>query len=296
MKQSLSFQSEQEFQNFCSQLLSAEFDNFQAIEGAGGDGGLDGMIGDTAIQVYYPDKTNRTTKKYKEKIDADIPKLIKTSKQFGAAFNKWIFVVPDDLRYEVVLHLVKKSTETGIQCVHWGASKLTELVNKHPHVKNTFPGIFLPDLQQEMSGLEGSITRYLRPRNQFNVEIITDDDFKAIDEGITQKYHVQSRGAQNRFGGSSATFAVDEIYRQEANRSHAELRRKKAASDRAFQLEIEELDDVYIEAVRKVRESMNMRGIPGSGIEKKELDSLEAWKKREVEKLNLKYGKQAESV
>lgn len=295
MKQSLHFQSEQEFQNFCSQLLSAEFDNFQAVEGAGGDGGLDGIIGDTAVQVFFPDKSNRTAKKYTDKIDQDLAKLVETSKKFNVVFQKWIFVVPDDLRYEVVLYLAKKTSEMGVECLHWGASKLTELVNKHPHVKNTFPGIFLPDLQQEMIGLEGSISRYLRPRNEFNVEIITEDDFKSIDQAITEKYKAQARGVQNRFGGSSAVFAADEVYRQEANRGHVELRRKKAASDRAYQLEIEELEDIYKGAVTKVRESMNMRGIVGSGIEKKELDNLEAWKKREIEKLNLKYGKSPSS-
>ena len=149
----------------------------------------------------------------------------------------------------------------------------------------------MPDLQEEMSDLQGSINKFLRPRNQFNVEIITDDDFKSVDKEITEKYQRQARGAQNRFGGSSAVFTADEAYRQAANSAKAELRRKKAASDRAYQLEIEELEDVYQEAYTKIRESMNMRGISGSGIEKKELGKLDAWKAREIEKLNLKYGK-----
>jgi len=191
----------------------------------------------------------------------------------------------------VVAHLQKKSQETGLQCIYWGATKLHELINKYPHIKNEFPGIFLPDLQEDINDLQGSINKFLRPRNQFNVEIITDDDFKSIDQEITQKYQAQSRNAQNRFGDSSAAFTVDEAYRKEANRTRAELRRKKQASDNAYKLEIAELDDIYQEAFNKIRESMNMRGILNSGIEKKELGKLGAWKDREIEKLNLKYGK-----
>lgn len=289
MKQSLNFQSEQEFQNFFGQLSSAEMPDFLAVEGAGGDKGFDGLSNNTAYQVYYP--SSKTRKKYIKKIDDDVAKVQRSKLELGIGIEKWIFVVPEDLGIDVVAHLQKKSQETGMQCTYWGATKLSELINKHPHVKNAFPGIFLPDLQEEMSGLQGSINSFLRPRNQFNVEIITDDDFTSIDQEITQKYHNQARGAQNRFGGSSAALAADESYRQEANRALAELRRKKQASDNAYKLENAELDDIYQEAFDKIRESMNMRGIPGSGIEKKELDKLDLWKAREIEKLALKYGK-----
>lgn len=291
MKQALNFQSEQEFQNFFGQLSSAELPDFLAVEGAGGDKGFDGLSDKTAYQVYYP--SIKTSKKYIKKIDDDVAKVQKSKSELGIVIEKWVFVVPEDLGIDVVAHLQKKSQETGMQCTYWGATKLTELLNKHSHVKNAFPGIFLPDLQEEMSGLQGSISKFLRPRNQFNVEIITEDDFKSIDKSITDKYHNQARGVQNRFGGSSAVFAADEAYRQQANAAHAELRRKKSASDRAYQLEVEELEDVYKEAFTKIRESMNMRGISGSGIEQKELGGLEVWKKREIEKLNLKYGKEA---
>ncbi len=289
MKQVLNFQSEQEFQNFFGQLTSAELPDFQAVEGAGGDKGFDGLSNNTAYQVFYP--TNRTSSKYIKKIDEDINKMLKSKGELGLTIEKWILIVPEDLAIDVVAHLQKKSKETDLQCTYWGATKLTEMLNKYPHVKNAFPGIFLPDLQDEMNGLQGSINRYLRPRNSFNVEIITDDDFISIDKGITEKYHAQSQGVQRRFAGTSAVYAADEAYRQQANASKRELRRKKDASDRAYQLKIEELEDVYQEACTKIRESMNMRGIPGSGIEKKELDKASSWKSREIEKLNLKYGK-----
>ena len=257
MKQALNFQSEQEFQNFFGQLSSAEIPDFLAVEGAGGDKGFDGLSNEVAYQVYYP--SVRKDKKFIQKIDEDIAKVLESRDELGITITKWVFVVPEDLRIDVVAHLQKKSQETGMQCTYWGATKLTELLNKHPHVKNAFPGIFLPDLQEEMSDLQGSINKFLRPRNQFNVEIITDDDFKSVDKEITEKYQRQARGAQNRFGGSSAVFTADEAYRQAANSPKAEL--------------------------------MNMRGISGSGIEKKELGKLDAWKAREIEKLNLKYGK-----
>lgn len=293
MKQALNFQSEQEFQNFFGQLCSAELPDFLAVEGAGGDKGFDGLSDKTAYQVYYP--SVRTKNKYIKKIDDDIAKVMASKSELGLTIERWIFVVPEDLGIEVVAHLQKKSEETTLQCTYWGATKLSELLNKYPHIKNAFPGIFLPDLQEEMSGLQSSVNKFLRPRNQFNVEIITDDDFKSIDQEITEKYHAQARSVQNRFSGTSAVFAADEAYRQQANRAHAELRRKKQASDNAYKLELAELDDVYQEAFDKIRESMNMRGISGSGIENKELGKLDVWKAREIEKLNLKYGKNSDS-
>lgn len=290
MKQALNFQSEQEFQNFFGQLSSAELPDFLAVEGSGGDMGFDGLSDKTAYQVYYP--SVRTGKKYIQKIDKDIEKVLLSMTKLNLVIERWVLVVPEDLMIEVVAHLQNKSKEVSLQCSYWGATKLTELLNKYPYIKNAFPGIFLPDLQEEMNGLQGSINKFLKPRNQFNIEIITDSDFKSVDDEISQKYHTQSRSAQNRFGDSSAVFAADEAFRQQANSAKAELRRKKSASDRAYQLEIEEIEDLYQDAFTKIRESMNMRGISGSGIEKSELVKLDNWKKREIEKTNLKYGKE----
>ena len=194
MKQTLHFQSEQEFQNFIGQLFLAEFPNFQAIEGSGGDGGLDGLDGNTVYQVFFPDLKNRNLAKYKRKIDSDLPKAIKTTEKLGIKLLRWILVVPEDLRFETIGYLSQKSKETGIVCLSWGATKLNELINKYPHIRNSFPGIFLPDVKSDIGEVKTSIDNLSRPKTFTNVEIITDKDFKNIKNQITEEFHQKTKG------------------------------------------------------------------------------------------------------
>ena len=85
--------------------------------------------------MFFPEEKNRKKVKYIAKIDEDLAKLIVTIDKHKLTINRWIFVIPEDLYYEVVLHLQKKSKEIGIECLYWGATRLTALVNKHPHIK-----------------------------------------------------------------------------------------------------------------------------------------------------------------
>jgi hypothetical protein len=119
VKQILHFLNEHDFQNFTSQLFGEELPSFQPIEGAGGDGGLDGIETETAYQMYFPEQKNRTKQKYLAKIDDSLTKLQATIESKSLTIKRWIFVVPEDLQYEVVLHLQKKSQNTGIECLYW---------------------------------------------------------------------------------------------------------------------------------------------------------------------------------
>lgn len=293
MKTSLHFLSEQEFQNFSSQLFAAEFPTFQAIEGSGGDGGLDGLNKTIAFQMFFPDLKNRNLNKYIEKIDDSLKKLIKTIQEKQLTITQWILVVPEDLRYEVVIHLQNKSTELGFDCLYWGATKLTELVNKHPHIRNSFPGIYLPDVKEDLGDVKDGISSLNRPRSPFNVEIITEKEFLEKDQTIDDEYKQRTQGAIQRFGtSSSAHIAVSEAYRQEANKKKKELRKKKATSDRAYELERQDIEDHFTEVLRHKQNEMERRGLYNSGIAKREFGLIEIRKQRELNKLKLKYGKE----
>ncbi len=294
MKQTLHFQSEQEFQNFVGQLFSAEFPNFQAIEGAGGDGGLDGLDGNTIYQVFFPDLKNRNHSRYKGKIDSDLPKAIKTAEKLDIDLARWILIVPEDLRFETIGYLNQKSKEKGIVCLAWGATKLNELINKHPHIRNSFPGIFLPDVRDDISDVKISIDNLSRPKTLTNVEIVTDKDFQSIKNKITEEFHQKAKGASIRFGDSSASQASSVIYQKEANTKMDELRIKKERSDKAFELEKQDIEVTYDKILQTAKEEMNSRGLSSSGIANKRYSEIEDQKIREIGKLKLKYGKDSD--
>lgn len=296
MKTSLHFLSEQDFQNFCSQLFSAEFPTFQAIEGSGGDGGLDGLDRNIAFQMFFPDPKNRTAPKYIEKIDNTLTKLVKTIQEKQLTITQWVFVVPEDLRYEVVIHLQKKGQELGLDCLHWGATKLTELVNKHPHVRDSFPNIFLPDVKEDLGDVKDGIASLGRPRSILNVEVITDREFRDRDQAFDEEYRQQTQGLIQKYGtSSSAHIAASEAYRQQTNKKKRELREKKAASDRSYELERQDVEDHFTELLRAKKDEMAKRGIYNSGIAEREFSLIEQRKQRELEKLQLKYGKEAQA-
>lgn len=295
MKQSLHFLSEQEFQSFFGQLSSAEISNFQAVESAGGDMGFDGLSGTIAYQVYYPEEKNRTDAKFIDKIDRDTAKVLNAKNELGIEITDWIFVVPEDLRIKVVAHLQKLSEKIGLNCTYWGATKLTELITKYPYIRNSFPGIFLPDIKEDLSDVKDKLISLSIPRtqNSFNVEIMTDKEFEERDKAIDNEYRQQSMSVTRQFGReSSAHIAADAIHRQKANQNKKDLRLKKEASDRAYELEKQEIEDWFSERVDKIRESFAIRGLGGSGLESSYIGKAEAKKNRELEKLKLKYGKE----
>lgn len=293
MKQALIFQSEQEFQSFFGQLASAEIPSFQAVEGSGGDSGFDGISVTTAYQVYFPLEKNRTEANYISKIDKDLEKVISSSKSMGLDIKEWVFVVPEDLRIKVVAHLIKKSQETGITCTHWGATKLTELVTKHPHIQDSFPTIFLPPVREGIQDIQDTLDENQKPRVLTSVEIIGDQEFIDKRKIITDEYHEQTQSFMRVHGTSSSAYlAADMAYKKEADNKIKELQMKKEKSDKAYQLEFDEINEYFEEQTRKVNDDMAKRGIYNSGIRLKELGLLEIKKKRAIERLKLKYGKE----
>lgn len=294
MKQILHFLDEADFQNFTAQLFSEEFPSFQAIEGAGGDGGLDGIEGETAYQMFFPEEKNRNKAKYIAKIDKDLTKLSATIESQNLTITRWIFVIPEDLHYEVVLHLQKKSKEFGMECLYWGATKLTALVNKHPHIKNAFPGIFLTDLKVDMERVTDSVSELSRRTAASSTDIIKDDDFSAELQRIKSQMQGEQHDVNVRFGNTSLPQAASVAIRKKYMPMIDALQRRKQASDKMYDLELREINIQFDELVEKKNSEHVGRGTFHSGFRGQDIEKIEEKRMIELQKLAVKYGKPLE--
>jgi len=293
MKTALKFQSEGEFQNFFGQLCSADIPNFQAVEGSGGDAGFDGLNGSVAYQVYFPEEKNRILKNYIDKIDTDLAKVLANKQKLGIEVTEWIFVVPEDLRIEVVTHLQKKSTETGVSCHYWGATKLLELVTKYPYIQDSFPTIFLPPVRDGIRSIQESLDSGQKPRVLTSVEVIGDKEYQAKRATLIDEYKNKTQSFLRAHGASSsAHLAADMAFKNEADGKIKELMLKKEASDKAYALELDEINEYFDELITKTNERMARRGLFQSGIKDNANSKVEIQRKRAVERLNLKFRKE----
>lgn len=294
MKQILHFLDEGDFQNFTAQLFSEEFPSFQAIEGAGGDGGLDGIEGETAYQMFFPEQKNRTKKKYVEKIDKDLAKLKATAEEHDLTVTRWIFVVPEDLNYEVVLHLKKRSKEYDIECLYWGATKLTTLVNKHPHIKSAFPGIFLTDLRVDMERVTNGLEALSQRTASSTADILKEDDYLAQVKQIKTRWKDEMHSINIRFGNSSVPQTATSALQKKYQPMFDELQRRKQTSDKMYELELKEINIHFNELVEKKNSEHVGRGTFHSGFRGQDIDKIEEKRTIELEKLSIKYGKSLE--
>ena len=296
MKNNLRFESEKDFQDFFAQIRGAEIPDFQAIEGSGGDMGLDGIDDDTAYQVYFPEPKNRTESNYISKIDTDLEKAIKANTELELGIKKWIFVVPEDLRPKVVAHLRKKTDETGIKCLYWGATKLEELVGKFPHVRNSFPSIFLPDYAPKFDQIVDKIDNL--PTNTHStildgVEVVPDTIYSETIKAFREEYNNELRNIVNRFGTNSSThIAAGQIAKEKIDRQIRELNLKKERSDKAYAIALEELNETFDEKLSEIREDYARRNIFDSGMRIRDEGKLGIKRQRAIDKLNLIFGKE----
>lgn len=289
-KQILKFQSEGEFQNFFGQLASAEFEDFQPVEGSGGDLGFDGIKGQTAYQVYYPTKKSQSLSDYKNKIDKDVEKVLASKDKLGFDITEWVLIVPEDLTISVISHLMKKPKETGISCTYWGATKLQQLVTKHPHIQDSFPLIFLPPVRKGIQNLQEIMVSSNRPKVLDNsVEIITDTQYEDEKKLIIAEYQAKTKNFVGQYDtSSSAHIAADTTFQQEMQEKLARLKTKKETSSRAFQLETEEINEVYEEECELIeKEHYPIWRNPQAD---KAYEKAASRRDRALERLRMKYG------
>lgn len=290
MKADLHFISNDQFQSFTSQLFGEELPSYQPIEGAGGDGGLDGIDGSTAYQMYFPEPKNRTKANYIKKIDTDVAKVQETAVKNELAVERWILVVPEDLGTDVALYLQKKSKEVGFECIYWGATKLTALVNKYPYIRDAFPEIFLPDVKQDLASVKDGIENLHRKQDSFT-DIMTDEEFFSRRQRLTQEGQQSARQLMQRVPPGSAQQQASQIVTAETNKRIQELADQKKRSDRFYELARQEINDFFEEELTKKQGEIAARGLTHSGIGQQAIEAVERKRKRELERLDLKYGK-----
>lgn len=153
------FTNPEEFQRFCSVLLSAEHPDFQSIDDSGGDLGIDGYIQDNAIfMIYCPEKPQKNTgADQKRKISSDIKKAIKTIKSRNLSVKKLIFITPMNLRTEIILHLEDQCKTSSLKGISYGEDKLTELASKYSYIQKQFPFLLFPDIASDIAKIKDTV-------------------------------------------------------------------------------------------------------------------------------------------
>src|ERR1035438_4987150 len=93
----------QDFQRFCSVLLSSDDSMFAAVDGSGGDMGNDGfrLAGDTLYQAYAP--TKREAAKVRVKIDASVAQAA-ALRASALPVRRLVLLTPFDLTHEQHLY------------------------------------------------------------------------------------------------------------------------------------------------------------------------------------------------
>lgn len=295
MKSILHFLNESDFQAFTSQLFGEEMPDYMPIEGAGGDGGFDGIEGDTIFQMFFPEPRNRTKQHYFKKIDTDIPKARATADKLGFEANKWVLVVPEDLSTEVTIHLIKKAQESGFRGTYWGANKLTTLASKYPHIKEAFPGVFLPELKSNIERIDQGVDDIKQQLLAHGGEIMTETEFASRMQNLKQRQQQEMRTMTSLAGNSSASQTLGQAVNLKYQPLFLDLGAKKAASDRLYELEKTGLETAHTKRRDEINQDHSNRGVFHSGMRINALRMADEEFNVEAEKLAIKYGKPFEA-
>jgi hypothetical protein len=103
----------------------------------------------------------------------------------------------------------------------------------------------------------------------------------------------QLHNFQFRFGHSgSAMQQAGMALQKEATKKRIIFQRKKAASDRMYELRRQDIIDDHAERVEAVNRGLRERGMGFSGLGIPETESLDRKRDRELEKLKLEFGKE----
>jgi hypothetical protein len=117
-----------DFQRFCSVLLTADDREFQAVRGEGGDLGSDGFAaGQTVVfQAYAPEQFR--AHKVREKIVESLTKAADLRLKRLPQLRTFRFLSPVDLTVDQHLFLQQEAKGRGFDSEAWGDSKLLGLL------------------------------------------------------------------------------------------------------------------------------------------------------------------------
>jgi hypothetical protein len=165
----------QDFQRFCSVLLSSDDSMFAAVDGSGGDMGNDGfrLAGDTLYQAYGP--TKRVAAKVRSKIDASVAQAAALRKS-ASPVRRLVFLTPFDLTHEQHLYLQQAAVGAGLASEPWGGSRLASILSRHPEIRQLFPQFLLPDVAGDVQAIRAAVEAV--PRGPKTVDDVFGEDFE----------------------------------------------------------------------------------------------------------------------
>jgi hypothetical protein len=142
-----------DFQRFCSVLLSASDPSFAAVDGSGGDMGNDGfcLAGDALYQAYAPIK--RDAAKVRNKIDESLAKAVSLRASSFPCLRRLVFLMPTDLTHEMHVYFQAAANTAGLIGEPWGGSRLAALLAQHPEIRPMFPQFLLPDVAGDVKAI-----------------------------------------------------------------------------------------------------------------------------------------------
>lgn len=184
--------------------------------------------------------------------------------------------------------------DVGLTCYYRGSQEETLPEYGGTHHAVIVLSELLPDFQRDIDDIKKQIDEiksHPTPRvNNYNVEIITDDEFARQKQAIVAKHAQAARSFQIRFSGSSAAQVASHAVKIEADREIAELVAKKQKSDRFFELEQMDINDAFDKEYKDKQSDLGKRNMLSSGFGQQELDDIRKRQAREIEKLQFKYG------
>src|ERR1051325_8852265 len=107
----------QYFQDFCQQLLVAEYTDFQVIDDSSGDAGNDGYVPSiqTLYAMYCPENNPTPKEYYQRKILSDVSKAARLRDEKGYVIDEWVFVTPAPLPEEMHRYINEKAEKAGFK-------------------------------------------------------------------------------------------------------------------------------------------------------------------------------------
>jgi hypothetical protein len=144
------FSGPQEFQEFLSTLLHAEYRGFRSLDVWSPDRGVDGYIDnyETIFQFKYPVRQRLDKRSVLNSLEIAL-------KSFANRMRYWRLVSPAEPSPGIVEAVESKQRETGIDCRIWGKSWILALLAKHREIAvQTFGA----DVQEVLDRMDGVIS------------------------------------------------------------------------------------------------------------------------------------------
>lgn len=232
------------FQDFCQQLLAAEYEDFQAIDDSSGDSGSDGYVPSKRrlFAMYCPESHPTPKKYYQDKIRSDLSKAVRLRDELGYEIEDWMFLTPAPLPEELHRYVTEKAKEAGFKRgLSWSEKNILPLLLKHSHLKPLYPDLLIVDLQGEMragfAGISALQTEGLEIARETHAGVaaiitkldVSDELQQKFTDRVSAEYERRFKDAKELFD-HGLFIRAKEVYEQILR----DLKRDEANTERAF--------------------------------------------------------------